>query len=79
MGLGYEIVEMQFLSDIQTPCSYCNGMRFKNDVLEIKLNGMSVFEILNLTVDEAVNQFVQYPKTHKKLRLLQKLDSVTYP
>ena len=73
MGLGYEIVEMQFLSDIQTPCSYCNGMRFKNDVLEIKLNGMSVFEILSLTVDEAVNQFVQYPKTHKKLRLLQEV------
>ena len=44
----------------------------KNDVLEIKLNGMSVFEILN-TVDEAVNHFVQYPKTHKKLRLLQEV------
>ena len=46
-GLGYEVVEMQFLSDLQIPCSYCNGMRFKDDILKIKYQDLSVAEILN--------------------------------
>ena len=37
MGLGYNVVEMQFLSDVQIPCSYCDGMRFKEDILSVKL------------------------------------------
>ena len=70
-GLGYELVEMQFLSDLQIPCSYCNGMRFKEDILSIKLESLSVSEILNLSVEDALSYFSNLPKTNKKLKLLQ--------
>ena len=70
-GLGYEIIEMQFLSDLQIPCSYCNGLRFKDDILEVKLEGLSVSDILDLCVNDALNQFKHFPKTFKKLQLLQ--------
>ena len=70
-GLGYEVVEMQFLSDLQIPCSYCSGMRFKDDILKIKYKDLSVSEILNLGVTEALYYFSDLPKTHRKLKLLQ--------
>ena len=64
-GLGYEVVEMQFLSDLQIPCSYCNGMRFKEDILKIKYQDLSVAEILNLCVTDALRYFSNLPKTFK--------------
>ena len=70
MGLGYNVVEMQFLSDVQIPCSYCDGMRFKEDILSVKLGKLSVFDILNLSVNQAIEQFSSFPKTFKKLKLL---------
>ena len=70
-GLGYEVVEMQFLSDLQIPCSYCNGMRFKDDILKIKYQDLSVAEILNLCVSDALKYFSNLPKTFKKLKLLE--------
>ena len=70
-GLGYEVVEMQFLSDLQIPCSFCNGMRFKEDILKIKYQDLSVAEILNLCVTDALRYFSNLPKTFKKLKLLQ--------
>ena len=72
-GLGYEIVEMQFLSDLQIPCSHCEGKRFKNEMLEIKLNGLSVFEVLGLTVEEAAETFRQLPKTKRKMEALKRV------
>jgi excinuclease ABC subunit A len=70
-GLGYEVIEMQFLSDLQIPCSYCNGMRFKDDILGVKLENLSVSEILNLSVEDALGYFPNLPKTQRKLKLLQ--------
>ena len=72
-GLGYEIVEMQFLSDLQIPCSYCNGLRFKDDILQVKLGKLSVSDILGLCVDEALDHFGHFPKTLRKLKLLKKV------
>jgi excinuclease ABC subunit A len=69
-GLGYEIVEMQFLSDLQIPCNHCGGKRFKSEILEIKLDGLSVFEVLGLTVDEAAKIYQHLPKTKRKLEAL---------
>ena len=72
-GLGYEIVEMQFLSDIQIPCNYCNGKRFKDEILSVHYDGLNILDVLNLTVDEAVDRFKQFPKTNKKLSSLKKV------
>jgi excinuclease ABC subunit A len=72
-GLGYKIVEMQFLADLQVPCSHCEGKRFKNEILEIKLDGSTVFEVLGLTVDEAAEIFHQLPKTKRKLEALKQV------
>jgi excinuclease ABC subunit A len=72
-GLGYEVVEMQFLSDLQIPCSYCNGLRFKDDILQVKLGELSVSDILSLCVDEALDHFNHFPKTSRKLKLLKEV------
>jgi excinuclease ABC subunit A len=70
-GLGYEIVEMQFLSDLQIPCSECDGKRFKKEILEIKLKGLSVSQTFELTVEEALGIFHHLPKTKRKLSALE--------
>ena len=72
-GLGYEQVEMQFLSDIQIPCEQCEGKRFKDELLQVKLDGLSVHDILNLTIEESLPRFSQLPKTFRKLSMLCKV------
>ena len=72
-GLGYELVEMQFLSDIQIPCNYCNGKRFKDDILQVRLDGLNLTDVLELTIDEAIECFKNLPKTFRKLKSLQKI------
>ena len=73
LGLGYESVEMQFLPDLSIPCPLCQGKRFKDDLLEIKLDGLNVAETLDLTIGDALLKFGHFPKTHKKLSLLREL------
>jgi len=73
MGLGYENVEMQFLPDLSIPCSLCQGKRFKDELLEIRLNGLNVYQTLELTIEEAKERFSKLPKTFKKLNLLCEL------
>ncbi|MFN0206587.1 MAG: excinuclease ABC subunit UvrA [Planctomycetota bacterium] len=53
-GAGFERVEMQFLADVELPCSECGGDRFRPEVRRVKFRGKTIGEILNLTVDEAV-------------------------
>ena len=72
-GLGYEIVEMQFLSDIQIPCNYCHGKRFKDETLAVQLGELNVLDILNLTIEDAVPRFKDFPKTNRKLSSLKKV------
>ncbi|MBI3819408.1 MAG: excinuclease ABC subunit UvrA [Planctomycetes bacterium] len=56
-GAGFERVEMQFLADVDLPCSECGGERFRPEVRRVKLRGKTIGEILNLTVDEASRFF----------------------
>jgi excinuclease ABC subunit A len=69
-GLGYERIEMQFVSDLFVPCETCEGQRFKPEVLEIVFNGKSIADILELDVDEALLFFGEYPKVVRALRPL---------
>ncbi len=72
-GLGFEIVEMQFLSDFVIPCEVCKGTRFKEEVLEIKWRGKNIAEILDLTVDSALEFFGSHTQIKKHLEILKKL------
>ena len=56
-GEGEQIVEMQFLADVRLECEECKGQRFKSDVLDIKYRGKSIFEILDMSVEEALTFF----------------------
>ena len=56
-GEGEKIVEMQFLADVHLTCEVCHGKKFKEEVLEIQYKGKNVFEVLNMSVDEAIEFF----------------------
>ncbi|ENO76063.1 excinuclease ABC subunit UvrA [Thauera sp. 63] len=61
-GSGFEHVEMQFLSDVWLRCPDCDGKRYRAEVLELKWNGLSVADVLELTVHEALDVFREHPK-----------------
>jgi excinuclease ABC subunit A len=56
-GEGEKVVEMQFLADVHLTCEVCNGKRFKEEVLEVQYKGKGVFDVLEMSVDEAVDFF----------------------
>lgn len=73
-GSGVQIVEMQFLADLQLTCDTCKGQRFKKEVLDIRYRGKNVSEILDMTVSEAVQFFSASPdgkKTALRLKVLE--------
>jgi excinuclease ABC subunit A len=61
-GDGETVIEMQFMADIKLPCEVCGGKRFKKEVLEVEYNQKSIFDVLDMTVDDAV-EFFQNEKT----------------
>lgn len=70
-GAGVIKVEMQFLADIYVSCDVCQGKRYNQDTLEIKYKDKTIYDVLKLTVDEAVNFFSNNPIIANKLLLLQ--------
>ncbi len=58
-GTGFEKIEMQFLSDLYVRCAECEGRRFQSHVLKVKLHGKSIYDLLKLTVSEAIEFFAQ--------------------
>ncbi len=56
-GAGEVVVDMQFLDDLRVPCDDCGGLRYRRDVLDVKLDGRSIVDVLDLTIDEAVEVF----------------------
>ena len=72
-GEGKVTIEMQFMADVHLECDVCNGKRFKKEVLEVKFNGKSINDILNLTIDDAIAFFSEnlVPKIANKLKPLQ--------
>ncbi|HEX8298930.1 MAG TPA: excinuclease ABC subunit UvrA [Rubricoccaceae bacterium] len=72
-GEGVVQVEMQFLADLYLECEACHGKRFKQEVLEVRWNGKNVADILDLTVDEAVEFFAKQPRLGSRLRVLQQV------
>jgi excinuclease ABC subunit A len=72
-GDGTVTVEMQFLADVELICEECKGTRFKSAVLEIKYKGLSIDEVLKLTVVEAIGFFHDTPRLVTKLKLLDEV------
>jgi excinuclease ABC subunit A len=69
-GDGVKCVEMHFLPDVYVPCEVCHGKRFNEATLEVKYNGLSIADVLDLTVDEALSLFKNHPVIRRGLETL---------
>nr|MBS0036751.1 excinuclease ABC subunit UvrA [Saprospiraceae bacterium] len=69
-GEGYVTVEMQFLADVSLVCEECKGKRFKHDVLQVKYRGKNIYDILELSVEEALDFFIEEKNIARKLQPL---------
>jgi excinuclease ABC subunit A len=69
-GEGEQVVEMQFLADVHLTCDVCGGKRFKEEVLEVKFNHKSIYDVLEMSVDDAVDFFIDEPSVANKIKPL---------
>ena len=69
-GDGIVKIEMHFLADVYVPCEVCCGRRYNRETLEVKFKGKSIYDVLEMTVDEAVEFFETQPKIERKLKTL---------
>ncbi|GIM28238.1 UvrABC system protein A [Clostridium polyendosporum] len=69
-GDGIIKIEMQFLSDVYVPCEVCKGKRYNRETLEVKYKGKNIDDVLNMTVEEALNFFENIPRIKNKLQTL---------
>ena len=70
-GEGYNQIEMQFLPDVTVPCEICQGRRYNREALEVTLRGQSIADVLNMTVDRALEYFGGFPRIRPKLETLR--------
>lgn len=69
-GDGEIVVEMQFLADVNLPCEECNGMRFKQEILDVRYKEKNIYEVLNLSIEESLDFFRDQPDVIQKLKPL---------
>lgn len=72
-GAGKRVIEMNFLPDVQVDCETCLGRRYNRETLEILYKGKSISDVLDMTVDEAVEFFKNIPKIYRKMKTLQEV------
>ena len=72
-GDGLIKIEMHFLPDIYVPCEVCKGKRYNRETLEVQYKGKNIYEVLDMTVDEAVDFFENLPRIVRKIRTLQEV------
>ena len=70
-GEGYNQIEMQFLPDVAVPCETCHGRRYNREALEVTLRGHSIADVLDMTVDQALEVFSGFPRIRPKLETLR--------
>ena len=70
-GGGLRVIEMNFLPDVYVECETCQGKRFNRETLEIRYKGKSISDVLNMTINEAVDFFEHIPKIYKKLKTIK--------
>lgn len=69
-GDGIIKIEMQFLPDVYVPCEVCKGKRYNRETLEVKYKGKNISEVLDMTVEEALDFFENIPRIHRKIQTL---------
>lgn len=70
-GNGYRTIEMNFLPDVLVPCEDCHGKRYNRETLEVRYKGKSIADVLEMTVNQAVEFFANVPNIIKKIKVLQ--------
>lgn len=70
-GNGYKTIEMNFLPDIQVPCEACHGKRYNRETLEVRYKGKSIADILDMTINQAVDFFENVPDILRKIKTIQ--------
>lgn len=72
-GNGYKIIEMNFLPDVLVPCEECHGRRYNRETLEVRFKGKSIADVLDMTINQAVEFFEGIPSIYKKIKVLQEI------
>jgi excinuclease ABC subunit A len=72
-GGGLRVIEMNFLPDVYVHCEKCNGRRYNRETLEIRYKGKSISDVLDMTVEEAVEFFQHVPYLYRKIKVLQEV------
>ncbi|HMU69534.1 MAG TPA: ATP-binding cassette domain-containing protein, partial [Chitinophagales bacterium] len=72
-GGGMKVIEMNFLPDVYVECEKCRGRRYNRETLEIYFKGKNIADVLDLTVDHAVDFFEHHPRIYKKIKTLQEV------
>ena len=70
-GNGYKTIEMNFLPDVLVPCEACGGRRYNRETLEVRFKGKSIADVLEMTINQAVEFFANQPAILKKIKVLQ--------
>ncbi|MDE7458172.1 MAG: excinuclease ABC subunit UvrA, partial [Muribaculaceae bacterium] len=70
-GNGYKTIEMNFLPDVLVPCEVCGGKRYNRETLEVRYKGKSIADVLDMTINQAVDFFAGVPTILKKIKVLQ--------
>jgi len=70
-GAGMKTIEMNFLPDVYVHCTECNGKRYNRETLEVKYKGQSISDVLEMTINNAVEYFANVPSIHHKIKTLQ--------
>jgi excinuclease ABC subunit A len=72
-GAGLRLIEMEFLPDVYVPCETCKGKRYNRETLEVRFKGKSISDVLDMTVEEAVNFFENQPRILRKIQTLSEV------
>ena len=72
-GNGYKTIEMNFLPDVYVPCETCHGKRYNRETLEVRFKGKSIADVLDMTINMAVEFFESVPAIYNKIKMLQEV------
>ncbi|TAE38895.1 MAG: excinuclease ABC subunit A, partial [Sphingobacteriales bacterium] len=70
-GAGLKVIEMNFLPDVQVPCEACGGKRYNRETLEVRFRGKSISDVLDMSIEDAVDFFENIPSIYRKIKTLK--------